>query len=168
MASHDPLTENHGAGLLSSAGVKRDSALIPLSRDHHQALFAAQQLRRAGEDTAASARDAFLGFWRERGRAHFRAEEEVLLPAYAGHGDPHHPLVARALCEHAVIRHRADALAGGAAAAVDDLHELARLLDDHVRLEERELFPLIEAALPQEDLAALGAALEQAERGAGT
>lgn len=37
-------------------------------------------------------------------------------------------------------------------------------LNEHVRLEERTLFPLIEAALPADELAALGARLAEEER----
>lgn len=139
--------------------MKRDPALISLSHDHHQALFVAQQLRRATAETANEAGSAFLAYWERHGRAHFRQEEEILLPAYAGHGDPHHPLVARALCDHVAIRHSAGRLAREANPAVDELHELGARLADHVRLEERELFPLIERTLPQERLAALAAEL---------
>ena len=46
---------------------------------------------------------------------------------------------------------------------MDDLHELGGLLADHVRVEERELFPLIEQAMPADDLAVVASALEQAE-----
>jgi hypothetical protein len=47
------------------------------------------------------------------------------------------------------------------------LHELGTSLADHVRLEERELFPLIESALPAARLATVAAALEHGERSAG-
>ena len=67
--------------------MKRTAALQPLSRDHHQALSVAQKLRRADAGTAPGVRDAFLEFWRSHGRDHFRSEEEILLPAFAGHGD---------------------------------------------------------------------------------
>ena len=77
--------------------MKRDPALVTLSHDHHLALYVAQTLRRATADTARDARAAFVAYWEEHGRGHFRLEEEILLPAYAQHGDPHHPLVARAL-----------------------------------------------------------------------
>lgn len=112
--------------------MKRTPALQPLSRDHHQALFVAQKLRRASAATASEAQGAFLGFWRSHGRHHFRCEEEVLLPAYAGYGDPRHPL-------------------------------MLRVLADHVRLEERELFPLIEQALPAPEIERVAAALAEAE-----
>lgn len=142
--------------------MKRDPALVSLSHDHHQALFLAQALRRAEETTVSGTRRAVLDFWRDHGREHFRVEEEILFPAFAGRGDPHDPLLARALCEHAVIRHRIDTLNDDATRPLwlDRLHELGELLAVHVRLEERELFPLIEATLPAPVLAALGERLD--------
>jgi hypothetical protein len=143
--------------------MKRDPALTTLSHDHHQALFVAQKLRRATAATAGEARAAFLAFWDGQGHMHFRLEEEILLPAYAGYGDAHHPLVAQALCEHVDIRHRADELARDGGSPPAALNELGVRLADHVRLEERELFPLIERALPRAQLATLGAELARAE-----
>jgi hypothetical protein len=68
--------------------VKRSEALAPLSRDHHQGLFVAMQLKRAAPDTREAARAAFIEFFEIEGGRHFRAEEELLLPAFARHGDP--------------------------------------------------------------------------------
>lgn len=145
--------------------MKRDPALVSLSHDHHQALFVAQKLRRAGNDTATeAARAAFLDYWESHGRDHFRLEEEILLPAYAGYGDAYDPLVARVLCDHVAIRAQAEALARDPRPGASGLRELGASLADHVRLEERRLFPLIERALPAVRLAAVAAALEQAER----
>jgi hypothetical protein len=59
--------------------VKRDPALVTLSHDHHLALSAAQTLKRATADTASVARAAFVAYWEEHGRGHFRLEEEILL-----------------------------------------------------------------------------------------
>jgi hypothetical protein len=143
--------------------MKRDPALTSLSHDHHQALFVAQQLRRATAETAREARDTFLEFWEAHGSAHFRLEEEILLPAYRVHGDPHDPLVAAVLRDHAAIRRQADALGGGPPATAA-LQDLGARLADHVRLEERELFPLVESAMPPVELAALASALGRAER----
>jgi hemerythrin-like domain-containing protein len=143
--------------------VKRHAALQPLSRDHHVALVAAQRLRRASAADAAAARDAFLTFWREHGAQHFRVEEEVLLPAYAAHGDPEAACVVRMLVDHIRIREQAQRLAREAGASIDLLHALGTALERHVRLEEREVFPLIEAALPPEAASALVEAVLQAE-----
>ncbi|HVW17432.1 MAG TPA: hemerythrin domain-containing protein [Solirubrobacteraceae bacterium] len=143
--------------------MKRSAALASLSRDHHQALVVAQRLRRADAAGAADARERFLDYWREHGRRHFRLEEEVLLPGYAAHGDAHDPLVLRVLGEHVEIRHRADRIAARPVSGADDLHDLGERLAAHVRLEERELFPLIERAMPADELLALARALERAE-----
>lgn len=144
--------------------MKRHRALQPLSRDHHVALVAAQRLRRA--DEPAQARDAFLAFWREHGAKHFRIEEEVLLPAFAAHADPDAECVARMLIDHARIRAAAARLADDADPPVETLHELGTMLERHVRLEEREVFPLIEAALPEAAAERLVEAVLAAERAA--
>jgi hemerythrin-like domain-containing protein len=143
--------------------LKRDPALLSLSHDHHHALFVAQKLRRATAETASDARAAFLEFWNGPGQAHFRTEEQVLLPAYAGHGDPSHPLVARALCEHVEIRHRAREVGRNRAAGAAELNALGERLGAHVRLEERDLFPLIERTMPASELRALAGELQRAE-----
>lgn len=143
--------------------MKRDPAIASLSRDHHQALRVAQLLRRATSLTGGAARAAFLTFWDAHGHEHFRLEEDVLLPAFAAHGDPFHPLVARTLCEHVDIRCRANALTRDQTPALEVLHELGAVLAAHVRGEERELFVLIEQAMPAEDLAALAVVLARAD-----
>ena len=145
--------------------MNRDPALISLSRDHHKTLVAAQELRRATAQTAADVRARFLSYWNTHGRAHFRMEEEVLLPAFAAHGDPYHRLVGRALCDHVAIRQRVDALVSESPALPAVLHDLGSRLAEHVRLEERELFPLIERTMPAARLAAVAVALEQAAAG---
>jgi hemerythrin-like domain-containing protein len=143
-------------------GVKRSATLASLSRDHHQALVIAQRLRRATDATAAEARAAFLTYWADHGRLHFRLEEELLFPAYAGHGDPHDPVVLRALGDHAIIRHRADALAAAPTADPGALRLLGAELAAHVRLEEHEVFPLIERVMPERELDAAAHALDAA------
>jgi hemerythrin-like domain-containing protein len=155
--------------------MKRHPALAPLSRDHHHALVLAQRLRRASEAGAAEAARGFLEHWASEERLHFRLEEEVLLPAFAAHGgDPDHPLVVRTLLDHVRIRAAVEHLAGAVEPRADDpgapagrvtpeqLNELGARLADHVRLEENELFPLIEETLPEPALVALGARLRDA------
>jgi hemerythrin-like domain-containing protein len=141
--------------------VKRHRALQPLSRDHHVALVAAQRLRRAMDGDAA--RDEFLAFWREHGARHFQVEEEVLLPAAAGWADPGAECVVRMLVDHVRIRAAAQRL-GREPQPLEALHELGMMLERHVRLEEREVFPLIEAAMPEDAADRLVAAVIEAER----
>jgi hemerythrin-like domain-containing protein len=143
--------------------VKRSRELEALSRDHHKALYAALRLRRADEDSAADAAAAFLSFWREHGERHFEIEERLLLPAFAhGGGDPRDELVARILTDHVEIRARARSV--DPRSSPDELNELGERVAAHVRLEEDELFPLIERTLEPRALSELGAEIAAAER----
>jgi Hemerythrin HHE cation binding domain len=87
--------------------MKRNEALQQLSRDHHRALEVALKLRRATAADALPARNRFMEFWREHGAVHLRVEEDVMLPAFARHGDPTGPEVVRVLTDHVEIRRRA-------------------------------------------------------------
>jgi hypothetical protein len=51
----------------------------------------------------------------------------------------------------------------GGGAPLEAAHGLGQLLRDHVRFEERHLFGLLEARLPEPELASLGEAIERAE-----
>ena len=142
--------------------MKRDAALVHLSRDHHHGLVVAQRLSRATSETAGEARAAFLEFWEAEGRAHFRVEEEILLPSFAAYGSATGDAVIRVLTEHVDLRRRAADLGREAAAPLAALHELGERLASHIRHEERTLFPLIEGTLPADALAELAIALERA------
>jgi hemerythrin-like domain-containing protein len=141
--------------------MKRAEALRPLSREHLDALLAAKRLREA-EDPGA-ARKAFLEFWRGGGQRHFRVEEEVLLPAWAAQAEVDREGVARMLEEHLAIRREVLRLEDGEL-SLEEARELGTLLHDHVRFEERNLFPKVEEALDADSLDRLSAAIEEAER----
>jgi len=138
--------------------LKRHLALEQLSRDHHHALVVAQRLKRASEATATDARDTFVSYWQPDGQEHFREEEEILLPTFAGFVDPDQPIVAKVLIDHVRIRHLASE-AAGEPPRLTVLHELGSRLEQHVRREERELFPLIEQSMPDTELRRLVALL---------
>jgi|SRR5579871_789634 len=148
--------------------MKRHPSLHPLSQHHHFALIQALEMRRAAEApaekrAAAVARSAekFVHFWHKTGNVHFREEEEVLLPAYARHtrldSDPE---VMRILADHAEIRAAVrdfeQRLASKSPIEPEELGRLGKLLHDHVRLEENEVFPRIERVLGEEQLKTMG------------
>ena len=143
--------------------MKRSKALRALSHQHHQGLFAALQLKRAGRETAVEARQVFLDFFEREGARHFRAEEELLLPAFAGHSEVDQPAIVRVLTEHVDIRRRRQDLERSADPDPAELRELGERLESHIRFEERVLFPMIEEALPVDELERLGAAFARAE-----
>jgi hemerythrin-like domain-containing protein len=147
--------------------MKRHEALEQLSRDHHQALFQAMRLKRAGEDDAGAVLADFLDFWFGVGHLHFRAEEEVLLPAYSAYADASRDEVVRVLVDHVEIRREAHELgATKGEPPPERLRALGERLDAHVRHEERVLFPLIEEALPDHELVRVARGVDEVEHAA--
>jgi mannose-6-phosphate isomerase-like protein (cupin superfamily) len=143
--------------------MKRSEFLQALSRDHHQGLSVALALRRATPESVGEARRSFLSFWRTEGSNHFRVEEEVLLPAYARHRPAEEPAVVRVLVEHVELRRRAAELEAAESPSSSSLREVGELLEQHIRHEERVLFPAIEAAVPEPERGELARALERAD-----
>ena len=138
--------------------MKRAAELRSLSDDHHHGLVQARRLRTAAlERTDVSdVASAFLEFWQRETCAHFRKEEEVLVPVFARHGgNPARQPVAEMLAQHARIRGLVMQL-GDEVAAGDvrpqTLGCMGELLEAHIRLEERQVFPLVEEILADAEL----------------
>lgn len=126
--------------------MKRSPSLQPLSREHHAALVLARACERAGRsgnaDAVAAACVRALTEYAAQIAAHFELEEQRLLPLL--HGDAGQALVQRTLADHRALRALLDGLRQNDAAA---LARFGETLAAHVRFEERELFPAVEAAL---------------------
>ena len=120
--------------------MKRHPALQDLSLEHHTALVLARRVGACADDARALATmcaQVAANFAGEMA-AHFRVEETTLVPMLrGGHGDA----AARILADHARLRALASRIA---AADTDALPAFAALLAEHVRFEERSLFPLLE------------------------
>lgn len=141
--------------------MKRSEELAVLSREHHLALELALRLRRSTEGDVESLAGDARAFWRRESIEHFRLEEEFLLPSLEPHAADDAD-IARIRSDHAELRRRFSELEDGRR----DLHglrDLGVLLADHVRFEERVLFPRVEAALAPDELARLGRQLRSRE-----
>jgi hypothetical protein len=145
--------------------MKRHPALIPLSRDHYDGLLQAVRLRRAAADGDASARLAaareFVAFFRNEERGHLRDEGEELFPLFLRHVQSQPAPLREARLQHLQLEGFARTLGIAVAAGIVDresLHAAGKLLDAHIRLEERQLFPLIEELVPDDELRRLGLA----------
>jgi len=138
--------------------MKRSSALTPLSHDHQHALAVALALRRADAAGVAAAVERFRDFLATEGEAHFRIEEELVLPALPPGDDEWSAAAARVREDHEAIRAAAEA----PPAAVGEVRALGRRLNDHVRFEERVLFAILERRLPADELERLGRAAARA------
>jgi hemerythrin-like domain-containing protein len=141
--------------------MKRAAELRDLSDHHHQGLVQARRLRMAatGEEAnpLAESAEAFLKFWQEGTAAHFREEEEVLLPVVARHGgdllgrEPMVEMLVQHACIRGLVMELSDEVRDGAVRP-ETLRSIGDLLESHIRLEEREVFPMVEETLSEEAL----------------
>ena len=128
-------------------------------------------MRRAAEGSAERRQvavdrqaDKFVAFWHKTGIIHFREEEDVLLPAYARHTRLDQDAgVMRLLADHAEIRATVQDFEQRRAKKLpiepEAMAKFAKLLHDHVRLEENDVFPRVERMLGEEKLNEMGRGL---------
>jgi len=143
--------------------LKRDPALVPLSRDHHFALMQALALTRSRGASAEKRRalaEDFLAFYERELLGHMADEEEALVPATSQIAAED---VCRLVAEHHGLRERAARLRqtlaeDGELEAL--LPDIGVRLHDHVRFEERVFFERVQERLTPEALADVGRAIE--------
>jgi hemerythrin-like domain-containing protein len=143
--------------------VLRDKSLIPLSRQHQHALALCVRIDRASPVGSADL-EAWQGEVVQMAegeiKTHFEAEEQVVFPAAGGLSELR-PLVEELIGEHAALRedfHCAEVRGMSA----ERLAEFGQKLSAHVRKEERRLFERMQEMMSAEELAELGARLENA------
>jgi iron-sulfur cluster repair protein YtfE (RIC family) len=136
--------------------MKRHEAIIPLSQDHHQALRLAVAIRKKApkirlaqksvEEKLAEAEDVY----KTELIPHFEHEEEILFPVCKGRDEELDKLIDKVLDEHVKIKQAAETLREGD--PVENLDKFGEMLNNHVRLEEREVFQKIQEVVPKEEL----------------
>lgn len=144
--------------------MRRDKNLHPLSWDHHAALtsvvFTRKHIKNGVDaDRLQQIAREFADFYETGLLPHFRHEEEWLLPRYLRHADAYDANVVQLLTDHIKLHRLVLEVADANDSNRDliaPLTALTDLLESHVRFEERELFPKIEAALSPEELRQLG------------
>ena len=113
-------------------------------------------VRAGSEAECLGAADEFVRFVQGEGSAHFREEEERIFPLLAAYLDQPSELVDRALLEHGRLRAAAVRFGRGREqVCADAVASVGRLLEAHIRCEEREIFPLVERLVPDDVLRAV-------------
>lgn len=143
--------------------MKRDENLQPLSRQHHNGLLMTLLLSKGVKKNAnlSTMADFVLDSWNKELNQHFTLEEEILLPALKEKTfDP--TLTGRLLAEHQQIRSIVNRIKKGDY-TVDDISDFSRLLEQHIRFEERVYFPEAEKGLSKEELKHIGSLLQDTE-----
>lgn len=128
--------------------IKRSKELAPLSREHHEGLLLGWKIKQGlknGTDHRVIA-EYIQWFWKNDLQEHFRKEEEVLAP----HLPAENKLLIRMNEEHDDIRARIYLLVQ---ITDEDLFlQLSNAIHDHIRFEERELFPYAEQIIPAPEM----------------
>ena len=147
--------------------MKRHESLLLIAREHHESLVLARRLvtgtgsAGSGWPAAAAAQAQALAAFHERHlRRHFLAEEQVVFPAAQDCGAEAVAMAERLAAEHRQMTSRIRELAADDAVDAAALAAFGELLNAHVRLEDRQFFPLLEAGLPPARLLRLQAGLE--------
>jgi hemerythrin-like domain-containing protein len=140
----------------------RDSNLIPLSHQHHNALAMCVLTRRSlGDDASAAnvarlARRAIDRYELELTN-HFEIEEQILFPAI-GKALGESALVAALAAQHRQVEELIAQLRSAPNAPL--LERLCGLLTEHIRREESELFEMAQSRLSEAILRELGTAIQ--------
>lgn len=125
--------------------IKRSSQLLPVSREHHFGLLFCWKIRQG--ITKAVEIERMLKylqfFFRGHLEYHFAEEERLLFIDKTDMG------VQSAISQHTELRKQCENLLSGEACSVhrEQLGQLADDLEDHIRFEERILFPHLEQVL---------------------
>jgi len=128
--------------------IKRSRQLTPLSKDHHDGLLFAWKIKQGlknGTDIKLVA-EYVQWFWKNHLEEHFREEEQILAP----HLPANNELLKQMFDEHENI----EAMVHINENIPDEtlLGNLGKAIDDHIRFEERQLFPYAEKIIPEKEL----------------
>ena len=137
--------------------MKRHSALIPLSHDHHHGLLLAQLLKRNAPEYHGLPKDLLgkMNFAKEMFHKelehHFRDEEELVFLYLKSKDVELDNLISEILNEHIILKEKILSLNENPN-LVDQLDEIGNILSEHIRKEERVLFEKAQMLLSNDEL----------------
>lgn len=134
--------------------IKRNENIVKLSQDHHASLMFCWKLRQGVKYDVAVQRmtQYILYFWEHHFSFHFKEEEEFLFAPLVEDDK-----IQKAIEDHQKIKKIINEInVSGIENPPGILLELADMVDEHVRYEERILFPYLERALTQKQLENIG------------
>ncbi|MCK5457770.1 MAG: hemerythrin domain-containing protein [Melioribacteraceae bacterium] len=136
--------------------MKRHSAIVSLSHDHHHALILAQAIKKNAAKSGLGAKSiwekvkATINAYNTELIPHFSHEEVLLFPIALGKDEELDKMIEDIMEEHDKIRIAVEFLNTGN--IEENLDAFGRSLEQHVRTEERILFPKIEEVVGDEEL----------------
>ncbi|MFD2248442.1 hemerythrin domain-containing protein [Pontibacter ruber] len=142
--------------------MKRHDSLAPVSRQHHSGLLTARLLQadapayKGMPTTPAGKRDYAVNFLEEHLRPHFRLEEETVFILARQVSEELRKQADQLEAEHRQLEQLILTLPEASEIILPEkLHETGKLLEQHIRTEERIFFELLQQEVPEEKLQVL-------------
>ena len=132
--------------------MKRHKSLIPLSQDHHHGLLLSQLIKKGAPEYKDLPNDIegkaeyVKESWNNELKLHFENEEKILFPFVQGKNDALDNLISEIIDEHIKIKKLVKEL-DYSENKEETLNKLGVLLENHIRKEERILFPQTQTLL---------------------
>ena len=154
---------------------KRHPSLIPLSHDHHHGLVLAERLVRGRAtnpksdwpEGAVEQGARLVHFFATDLQPHFEAEEAHLFPLAARALADGEARAGALIRDHETMRRMVREIESDPAGVTRDrLRAFGEILRAHIRSEERDFFPRVQAECAPDELEALAAPLSDAAAGA--
>ena len=138
--------------------INRSEHIKRLSQEHHFSLLFCWKVRQGLKTNVAGERirKYVQYFWQQHLQPHFQVEEKILFAPIKNRQ------IQRARNEHKYIRQEIEDLPNYPENKErKTLAKIADMVDEHVRYEERELFPYLEGKLSEEQLEKIGRLIQK-------
>lgn len=135
--------------------LKRNKNLVVFSKEHYHGLVFSNHLKMASKATDDILKLYIADFWDNHLKSHFKNEEVLLLPLMA-EGNQRKQFVH----EHFVIENQINQIKDAEINVQQQAIELGQLINNHIRFEERVLFPWLEKTLTSNQLIKIGEGLK--------
>lgn len=137
--------------------MKRVEQLVKLSREHHVSLVMAKKYsdiaENGTEEELRESLEQIKEYYNSELEEHFQHEERTIFAPIFSEYKEHIGIATILLKEHGHIRKMIPLL--NIETAREDLAEFGEMLKNHTRMEERELFPIIQTLFTTEQLDAI-------------
>jgi hemerythrin-like domain-containing protein len=138
--------------------IKRSKNLVTLSREHHDSLLIVWKIRRGlnKQIDIKEITDYIVYCWKEHLQKHFQQEEQYLFKPYK-----QELLCAEVLKQHEELKDAVKRFENEQSTSEQAIRDFADKLEQHIRFEEREVFPYLERKIEPEELVKIGEALNK-------
>lgn len=138
--------------------LKRNENLLVFSHEHHHGLIFCNRLKMSNQASDKILKVFVRDFWENHLSEHFENEEKLFLPLFRSS-----EIKVQFLWEHGRIKKLIKTIEESEGDIQKLSLDLADLINDHIRFEERIMFPWLEKTLNLDELKAIGDTLKDTE-----